>query len=367
MQHRRYLLGSLKGNFKKMYSAPFDVCLGITSRCNLSCKHCLNRNLADSEDDLTTDELFGVIDQLGQAKVFNLSIFGGEPLAHPDFCRIVEHLNKYPIKLSLNTNGTLIDRAMAKWLKEHGVKSAVVSFDGSNPEVMDKIRGKGAFNKNIKGIEAFISEGMHILLSVTLTKMNYKDTREMALLGKKLKANSIRFNHVFFGGNAACFVKDIYLFPEEEIEAIEEVWRANQEFAGFVNSSSSYLCQKEKLEKMKEYKPVADKIIIPPCGAAANKCNIRPDGWITPCEVIWEVKCGNIREQSLTEIWQNSKMMNQFRRPMELDLNELPECKNCQYQYMCFIGHRCYPYYYPGGIKDRSLYCWLNRNASVSS
>lgn len=322
----------------------------------------MNRNLAGAEDDLTTEELLEVIDQLGQAKVFNLSIFGGEPLAHPDFFLIIEHLNKYPIKLSLNTNGTLIDQPRAKWLKAHKIKRAIVSFDGSKPEIMDGVRGTGAFKRNIKGIEALLKEGLSVLLSVTLTKINYQDVREMVLLGRKIEATGIRFNHVFFGGNAACFIDEIYLSPNEEREAIDAVWRANQEFSQFIESSSTYLGQKQKLEEMKNYKPVTDKIIIPPCGAAGDKCAIRPDGWVTPCEMLWEVKCGNLKEQRLTDIWQNSFMMNQFRKPLELDLNEIPECKNCQCQYLCFIGHRCSPYYYPQGVKDRSLYCWLNKS-----
>jgi radical SAM protein with 4Fe4S-binding SPASM domain len=345
-----------------MYSAPFDVCLSITSRCNLSCKHCLNRNLTGSEDDLTTQELLEVIDQLGQAKVFNLSIFGGEPLTHPDFFLIIERLNKYPIRLSLNTNGTLINQHRAKWLKDHKIKRTIVSFDGSKPEIMDTTRGSGTFKRNVKGIESLLKEGISVLLSVTLTKINYQDVREMVLLGKKLKANGIRFNHVFFGGNAACFINEIYLSPEEEREAIDEVWQANQEFPDFIESSSTYLGQKQKLEEMKNYKPATDKIVIPPCGAAGSKCAIRPDGWVTPCEMLWEVKCGNLKKERLTNIWQNSSLMNQFRKPLELDLSEVPECKDCQYQFLCFIGHRCSPYYYPQGFKDRSLYCWLNKS-----
>jgi len=344
-----------------MYSAPIDVCLGITSRCNLSCKHCLNRNIPGSDPDLTTKELLGVIDQLGQEKVFKVSIFGGEPLVHPDFFLIVEHLNKYPIKLSLNTNGILVDRPLAKWLRGHRINGAVVSFDGSRPEIMDEVRGEGTFKKNIKGIESLLAEGLFVLLSATLTRINYKDIRKMVLLGKKLNADQIRFNHVFFGGNAACFIKDVYLSPDEEMQAIEEVCQLNEEFPGFIDQTSTYLCKKGKLEDMKHYKPATDKITIPACGAAVVKCNIRPDGWVTPCEVIWEVKCGNVKKQSFIDIWRNSEMMNQFREPMELDLNELPECKGCHYQYTCFLGHRCNPYHYPGGVKDRSVYCWLDK------
>jgi len=342
-----------------MYSAPLNVCLHITSRCNLSCKHCLNRDQPDSEPDLTTEELISVIDQLGRARVFQISIFGGEPLTHPDFTVVVEHLNKYPFTLSLNTNATLIDRSMAKWLKKHKIRDAVVSFDGSCPEIMDKTRGEGVFAKNIKGIEALLSEGIYVLLSATLTKINYKDAREMVLLGKRLKANKIRFNHVFFGGNAACFIKEVYLSPEQEREAIEAVVSANKEFPGFIVQDSTYLNQKDKLEEMKDFEPATDKITVAPCGAAYLKCAIRADGWVIPCELLWDAKCGNLKNQSLTDIWQNSETMNEFRRPLELDLNEIPECKGCKYQYICFIGHRCNPYYFPGGVKDRSVYCLL--------
>ncbi|MFC1804888.1 PqqD family peptide modification chaperone [Candidatus Omnitrophota bacterium] len=334
-----------------------SLTFGITSKCNLSCKHCFNRNIPEEGSDMTTKKLFDVIDQLAQGGVRSISIFGGEPICHPDFKKIVEYLCRYPFSLSLNTNATLIDRDMAHWLKGHGLPHATVSFDGSNSKIMDMIRGQGAFDMCLKGIEALCEEGVRVLLSATLNKINFRDVRQMVLLGKKLKAAGIRFNHVFFGGNAPCFIKEIYLTPAEEREAIDAVWKAKEEFSDFI--SGSYLTQKEKFEKLGSYKPKADKIVIPPCGAARNKCAIRPDGEVTPCEIIWEARCGNLKEKSLKEIWEDSELMNSFRKPFELDLNKLAQCQGCKFQYLCFIGHRCQPYYYPGGIKDRSLYCWL--------
>ena len=338
-----------------------NICFGITSRCNLSCKHCLNRNLPAGESDMTTEKIFQVIDQLVECGVRGLSLFGGEPLCHPDFKKIVEYLNQRNIGISLNTNATLIDAGMARWLKEHKISGAVASFDGSCPEVMDAIRGEGVFEKALKGIAALRAEDRNVLLSVTLNKINFRDVREMVTLGKKIDGNSIRFNHVFFSGNASCFLEEIYLSPEEEREAVAAVWQAKEEFGNFIDPSSSYLCQKEKLEAVKKYKPVNDKLVIPSCGAAQGKCAIRPDGWVVPCEILWEVKCGNLKEKSLKEIWYDSEVMNSFRRPLEVNLDELPECKGCQCQYLCFLGHRCYPYYYPGGIKNRALYCWLKK------
>jgi|GEM_PF-597106 len=353
--------GFLETELPPKVSALTNVCFGITSRCNFSCKHCLNRGIPAYQDDLTTEELLKVIDQMKEIGVKSLSLFGGEPLLQPDFKKIVEYINKAGISISLNTNATLVDRPMAKWLKAHKINGAVVSFDGSSSKVMDRIRGEGAFINCLKGISALVTEGLSVLLSVTLNKINYQDIRNMVLLGKKIGASSIRFNHVFFGGNATCYLKEIYLSPKEEKQAIEAVWQAKEEFGDFINPSSSYLCQKKKLEEVHKHKPVEDKIIVYPCGAASNKCAIRPDGWVVPCEIIWEVKAGNLREKSLKEIWYNSEVMQAFRKPLEINLDEIPECKGCLYQYLCFHGHRCYPYYYPGGIKNRALYCWLNK------
>ncbi len=340
---------------------PASICFGITSKCNFSCKHCLNRNQAVSEPDMTTEELMGVIDQMAEAGTKGVSLFGGEPLYHPDIKRIVEYLNKRSIGISLNTNGSLIDAEMARWLKAHGVGNAVVSFDGASASVMDEMRGKGAFEMSVRGVKALSAEGISSLLSVTLTRLNYKNVREMVLLGREIGGEAIRFNHVFFGGNAACFAKELYLEPGEEKKAIDAVWKAKDEFGDFVSGDSSYLCQKKKLEAVRDYRPARDKISVPPCGAATSKCAIRPDGWVVPCEIIWDVRCGNLKKDRLKDIWENSYLLNSFRRPLVVDLEKIPECKGCEYQYLCFMGHRCYPYHNPGGIANRALYCWKNK------
>ena len=367
-------LGFLHG-YVQIPPFPRSICFGITSRCNLQCKHCLNRNppqkhrragIPAEEPDMTTEQLLGVIDEIGGGGVKNVSLFGGEPLCHPDFKRIVLQINKYPVSISLNTNATLIDDATAAWLKGHRVNGAVVSFDGSTADIMERTRGEGVFEKCLRGIGALRGADISVLLSVTITKINYQDIRAMVLAGKKIGGSSIRFNHVFFGGNAACFVKELYLSPDEEREAIEAVWRAHGEFGAFIYSDSSYLCQKKKLEKVKFYRPSHDTISIPPCGAAMSKCAIRPDGWITPCEIMWDVKCGNVKEKKLADIWRDSEVMMSLRKPLELHLDEIPQCKGCAYQYVCFIGHRCYPYHYPGGLQNRDLYCWKKNGTDYS-
>jgi len=305
---------------------------------------------------LTTPELLKVIDQLGQAKVFNIGIFGGEPLMHGDFFKILKRIQSYPVIVSLNTNASLIDRPLAKKLQESKIRSFCVSFDGSRPEVMDRMRGAGAFTGCLSGVKYLRGYTANIMLSVTLTRYNIPDIRNMVILARFLGVAGIRFNHVFCGGNAACFSNEIMISPQEELKAINEIYNLHREFPGFI--SGSYLQLKDKLDQLKDFKPQEDKVIAPACGAATNKCCIRPDGKVTPCEVIWDVEAGDLRKQTFLAIWRHSPILQELRRPREVTLKDKPDCKGCRYQYLCFIGHRCSPYYYPQGLNDKSLYCW---------
>jgi sulfatase maturation enzyme AslB (radical SAM superfamily) len=177
--------GFIQG-YKERPFASVSVCLGITSKCNLSCKHCLNRGLPHQEPDMTTEKLLQVIDELKELGAGGVSLFGGEPLMHPDFKKIVSYLREKKMAIALNTNGTLIDKDMASYLKTQGVRLAVVSFDGSKASITDSIRGQGVFEKSLEGIKALHSEGIRTVLSVTINKINHKDLRGMVLLGKKI-------------------------------------------------------------------------------------------------------------------------------------------------------------------------------------
>ncbi len=340
--------------------APLSICLCITNKCNLSCKHCFVGDRPDAEPDLTRQEMLDLIDEFGKYKVFGTTVFGGEPFTSPYIYEYMDALKKYKIKLGLNTNATLIKRKDAQKLKhEYGVENICVSLDGSSPDIMDKTRGAGSFNRVLRGIKLLISEGHEILLGTTITKLNYMDAENIVKLAKDINAKGVRFNHVFFTGNASCFMKEVYLDLKDEVQILDRVYNLYKKYGNFI--TGSYLSQRKKLMKLEKFPPKHDKIKVSPCGAGKTRYVIRADGWVVPCEILWNVKVGNVRKQSLREIW-FSKGMEEFRKPLTIDLEDMPECKGCKYQYMCFHGHRCWPYYYPNGMEDRKLHCWKRLN-----
>jgi SynChlorMet cassette radical SAM/SPASM protein ScmE len=337
-------------------SAPLNVCLAITNKCNLRCKHCLGSN-SRHEPDLTTSELLGVIQQLKELKVLNIAIFGGEPLAREDFFDILDALSKIRVNLTINTNGTLITRDIAHRLSGFPIKSYMVSLDGSSSEVNDLLRGRGSFDAAMEGMRNLMAENCRVSTSTTVMRSNQGDLMNIARLAKSLGVYQARFNNIECVGNAACFRDSLIMKPAEKFESLNEARSLKSAFGGFLTGSLFQVV--DLMDEIAVHPKETFPMQISSCGAATTKCAIRPDGWVTPCEIVWDTKAGNLREQSLYDIWHHSPVMQAFREPIEIKEGDIPECKGCAYLKLCYKGHRCQPYYYPGAkFEHKELYCW---------
>ncbi|MDP2924681.1 MAG: radical SAM protein [Candidatus Omnitrophota bacterium] len=340
----------------KILSAPLDICFGITNQCNLNCKHCLASATRNSKE-LTTDELLNIIDQIRQLKILKVAIFGGEPLIRKDFFIILEALAKLRIKITLNTNGTLITKETAERLSEYKIGVYTVSLDGSCAEVHDPFRGAGSFKKAVEGIQNLIARKCNVLISAVVTRFNYNDLENIVLLGSKLGAYRVMFNDVVYIGNAACYRTSLLMTTKEKFKLLDDVRALKDRFGDFMTGSVVQTCN--VIEEIKHNQKETLPLKVNSCGAAVSKCAIRPDGYVTPCEIIWNVKAGNLKEKSLYDIWHNSLVMNAFREEFEIREEEIPECNGCDYLRLCYKGHRCQPYYNPGAkFEHKELYCW---------
>src|SRR5690242_9169412 len=59
--------------------APICLTWELTYGCNLACVHCLSSSGRRDPRELTTSELFAVVDDLAEMQVFYVNIGGGEP------------------------------------------------------------------------------------------------------------------------------------------------------------------------------------------------------------------------------------------------------------------------------------------------
>ena len=348
----------------KILSAPQQICFGITNKCNLSCKHCLASGTAGSRE-FSRDMLRTIIHQIRDMKIFNVAVFGGEPLASEHFHFVIEEFEKYPIALSLNTNATLIDSEEADWLARTRLNAFCISLDGGSAAVHDGFRGRGSFDAAVRGITQIQRIKKNIVLSATLTKVNCRDIENIVALARDMGITNVRFNNVCYVGTAACFSDELLMTPAETFAALETIRSLKEKYGPLI--TGSVLQQAEIIDALKKAPPkLTFPLAVNPCGAAVTQCAIRPDGKVVPCEIIWDFPAGDLYEESLAEIWKNSPVMNQFRIPCAVQAEDIPECVDCRYLRLCYLGHRCQPYYYPGRFMNKKLFC-INESVFYAS
>jgi len=345
-------------------SAPLDVFIAVTSRCNLACRHCNVFSLRNSRTDLIGDEWIKFIKRLAELKVFTLWISGGEPFMREDIFAIFEEIEKHHFRFGLNTNGMLVDEEKSKRISElEKLYSIFVSLDGSTAEIHEKLRGKGSFEGVIDGIKNLLKYNGNVSTYTTVTRDNYKDIENIIRLGKSLGLESVKFNEILPLGNAALHLNKLTLSNHQRREVTKDVKRLRDRYGDFVTGMilemGDFFEGFENLER--EYAtdcPDAANGLFG-CGGGIEKCTVRSDGWVVPCDRLWDFKAGNIRETDFKEIWQSSRVFHDMRMRSSVSLNDIEECNGCMYKSFCVGGCPAVSYYLSGSVlKPDPMSCY---------
>lgn len=149
--------------------------------CNLECNHCFiscsptNRSLAI----LGVDELEPYLVEAERLGVREYYLTGGEPFIAKDLESIVERiLRQGPV--SILTNGTLIteERAHAFARIRDATRYSIefrVSLDGCTARDNDAIRGRGTFERALRGIERLVAVGFLPILTAAQVWEPHRD------------------------------------------------------------------------------------------------------------------------------------------------------------------------------------------------
>lgn len=132
-------------------------------RCNLNCKHCYSLSAdVDFPGELTTQQIYEVMDDLKAFGVPVLILSGGEPLLRRDIFDISRRAKAKGFYVGLSSNGTLIDEAIADRIAEIGYDYVGVSLDGIGA-VHDRFRRQeGAFADALRGIRLCKARGSRL-------------------------------------------------------------------------------------------------------------------------------------------------------------------------------------------------------------
>lgn len=129
----------------------------LTWRCNLRCRFCglwRNAEAAGGKDAITLELVKSILSVLAGRGLRKIHFSGGEVTLREDLEEIVRFACDLGLQVNLTTNGTLVDKRIARFLVEHRIHTVVFSVDEARPRRHDVLRGaSGAWKRTWKGIE----------------------------------------------------------------------------------------------------------------------------------------------------------------------------------------------------------------------
>ncbi|MFZ5644017.1 MAG: putative heme d1 biosynthesis radical SAM protein NirJ1 [Bacillota bacterium] len=206
------------------------VVWNITRACNLRCRHCYaNSDGNAAQGELTNGEALKFIDDLAGIKVPVILFSGGEPLVREDFFSLAEHAVNRGIRVTVSTNGTLIDLKTARKIKELGVGYVGISLDGIG-ENNDRFRGrKGAFEDALEGIRNCRRAGQKVGLRFTINRHNYDDIENIFRLIDEEDIPRVCFYHLVYSGRGSKMIEED-ITHQETRAALELIIQKTGEF-----------------------------------------------------------------------------------------------------------------------------------------
>ncbi len=321
------------------------VIWNLVRRCNLMCKHCYSISAdTDFPNELNTQQVFEVMDDLKQFRVPVLILSGGEPLLRPDIFEIAHRAKAMGFYTALSTNGTLIDERNVDKIAAVGFDYLGISIDGIR-ETHDRFRRKeGAYEESMHGLRLCRDAGIKVGLRFTMTQDNAEELPQLLDLMVEERINKFYFSHLNYAGrgnknreddvflNTTRWAMDL-LFERALEDATEG--RGTEFVTGNNDADGVYLLRWVERRFPEQAEHIGDKLIQwGGNSSGVNIANIDNQGRVHPDTMWWDYDLGNVKQRPFSEIWQDTS------DPIMAGLKQSPRkiggrCGQCHYFNIC--------------------------------
>jgi len=340
-----------------------QLSIRITDVCNLRCATCgqwgekgflQNASLKElKRNEVPPARYKEILADLAEHGQFPMVYFwGGEPMLYPGTVDLIEQCAKFGMPTSIATNGTGIAAAAAR-LREAPLFLLQVSIDGPNAEIHNRIRpaASGADNyadiqKGLAAVAGGRRKGLPLIAS--LTTIGRENSLHLTAIYESLRgkvdvsvfylswwideAAAVRHEEDFarrFGfkpglhrGWIGSWKPDNYSGLDAQLRALAELSRRKDMPALVIMPS---ILGEENLRRY--YTDHAERFGFDECISIFQAAEVNSNGDVSPCRDYHDYVVGNIKQATLTELW-NSEPYRKFRRSIR---NEglMPVCSRC--------------------------------------
>lgn len=346
------------------------VIWNLIRRCNLTCKHCYATSAdRDFEGELSTPEIYAVMDDLKAFGVPVLILSGGEPMMHPDIFDIAARGKREGFYVGLSTNGTLIDEDNVRRIAELDLDYVGISIDGTR-DVHDRFRRRiGAFDEALRGVRLCRESGIRVGLRFTLTRDNHGDLPALIDLMRKEDVDKFYLSHLNYAGRGNRNRKDdAHLAMTREAmrtliaAALDDIAVGrDSEFVTGNNDADGVFLLHWVRRHMPDKAGRLESMLRRWGGnsSGVNIANIDNLGNVHPDTMWWDYSLGNVRERPFSEIWEDTSeplMKGLKARPRPLK----GRCGACVHRDICGGNSRTRAWQLTGNPWAEDPGCYLD-------
>lgn len=192
------VLHPLRPDVRKVY-------LELTTRCNLHCRTCVRNVWHEPLEDMTDATFERILPGLRHLSDLREVVFGGygEPFAHPRILDYLAAIKGLGVKITISTNGLLLNEERARALVELGVEGINVSLDGTDPETYADVRRGAKLRTVLRNVETLnwvkAERGTSLPrlgIEFVALKRNEAQIPDLPDLAQQLRANRVLVTHV---------------------------------------------------------------------------------------------------------------------------------------------------------------------------
>jgi len=290
------------------------VIWNLIRRCNLTCKHCYSiSGDVDFPGELSTEEIFSVMDDLKAFHVPALILSGGEPLMRRDIFEISARAKAMRFYVGLSSNGTFIDAGMADRIRSVGYDYVGISLDGIGA-THDRFRRKeGSYQAALGGLRRLRDRGVKVGVRFTMTGDNASELAALLDLVERERFPKFYLSHLVYAGRGNKNRGDDATSEASRAAmdmVIERAWawaRAGSEMevvTGNNDADAVYLLHWAQRNVPASVPHLRAKLAQwGGNSSGVNIANIDNLGNVHPDTMWWHYTLGNVRERPFSQIW----------------------------------------------------------------
>lgn len=292
----------------------------LTSKCNERCVHCYIPH-ENKNTDIDTAFMLDILEQCKEMGVITVVFSGGEPMLHPDFCKLLHYAKKLDLNVTVLSNLTLLTEEVLNELSYRHATCVNVSLYSMISEVHDAITGvQGSFFKTKNNILKLIENNIPVQINCPIMKQNKDNFYEVINWGQEHK----------------CAVITDYLIMARYDGSIDNLKHriTNDDIADVIKhilENDAIFQEKTKNNNGIRKIKAQDRV----CGVGITTLCMVADGKAYPCAGWQKYICGDLKKNKLSDIWKNSEKIQYLRNLKQGDFETCSECEDKEYCLMC--------------------------------